>query len=228
MPFEVMARDLVVFAAASLKETVDQIAADFGDTVVSYGGSGTLARQISLGAPADVVVLAHPRWMDTLDEEGLMASRATIAANSLVLIGPTPDTVDLTPHAIAARLGDGRLALGATRAVPAGIYGQQAIEELGLWDGLEGRLAETDSVRAALALVARGEVPLGLVYATDARVSDQVHIVARVSGESHAPIIYEAGHLQQSDHPDAAAFVAALQGSAAQQVFRQAGFRAPE
>jgi len=220
-PLQVGARDLVVFAAASLKEPIDQIAADFGDVVVSYGGSGTLARQIGFGAPADIVVLAHPRWMDVLADANLLAVRAPLVGNTLVLISSNQGTVDLSLRDFDAALGDGRLALGLVGAVPAGIYAKAALDELGLWNSVRTRLAEVDSVRAALALVARKESPLGIVYATDARVSEDVHIVATFPADSYPEIRYEYGVVASSRHPNVGAFAAAL---AASTVFEQAGF----
>jgi molybdate transport system substrate-binding protein len=221
--------EVVVFAAASLKEPVDALAASLGNVVVSYGGSGTLARQVSFGAPADVVLLANVDWMDFLkDGEHVLAeSIADIASNRLVLIGAAdmPD-VALDLGAIQTVLGDGRIAIGLTRAVPAGIYAKAALVSLGLWDGLEPHLAEAESVRSALALVARGQAPLGIVYQTDVRVSDAVRQVAVFPAGSHPDIRYQ-GALTNDASPEAAAFLAALIGPAGQAHLVDAGFLPP-
>jgi len=231
LPFQACARDLVVFAASSLKEPLDQIAADFGDVVVSYGGSGALARQVSLGAPVDVIVLAHPRWMDVLDEAGSLAERGDLAGNALVLIASEPMTLALDANDMTAALGRGRMAVGLVAAVPAGIYAKAALEHLDIWDDVSGRLAQVDNVRAALTLVARKEAPLGIVYATDARVSDRVHVAATFPASSHEAIRYEFGIVTSSDHPKAAEFAAILTQDAAQSALANAGFlplKAPE
>ena len=228
LPFQASARDLVVFAASSLKEPIDQIAAAFGDVVVSYGGSGTLARQIGFGAPVDVVVLAHPQWMDVLDDAGLVTHRAAFASNTLVFVANTPMEVKLNAPDLLAVLGDGRIAMGLTKAVPAGIYGKAALEHLELWDAVSGALAEVDNVRAALALVARKEAPLGIVYATDARVSEDVHVVASFPPQSHPAIQYEVAQVAQSDHPALASFMDALRGESATNALKNAGFLPPQ
>lgn len=221
--------ELLVFAAASLKEPVDRIAETLGDVTVSYGGSGTLARQVSLGAPADVVLLANVAWMDVLVADGHVRSEsvADFASNALVLIGPAgSETVALTPNAVDAALGNGRLSVGLTEAVPAGIYAKAAMETLGLWNVVQDRLAEVDSVRAALALVIRGQAPLGIVYATDVRISDAVAALAVFPAESHPPIRYTAAVAADADE-DAAAFLAYLLSAEGRAEFAASGFRPP-
>ena len=231
LPGLAAAQDVTVFAAASLKEPLDQIALTRPGVTVSYGGSGTLARQVMQGAPADIVILAHPDWMDALEADGALVpdSRTALLGNEIVLVAPqeTPDLAQ-TPEALARALGpDGRLAIGLTTSVPAGIYGREALETLGLWDTVSGRLAEVDSVRAALALAARAEVPLALTYATDARVEPTLKIVARLPQDSHRPILYEAAIVAGGDTEAAAAFLEALQGPEARAAFAGAGFLAP-
>lgn len=219
--------DLLVFAAASLKEPVDQIAADFGDVTVSYGGSGMMARQVGLGAPADVVLLANPVWMDVLTEAGDVQPETVtdFASNRLVLIGPAgADAVPLTADDLADALGTGRLAIGFTASVPAGIYGKAALEALGLWDGVKGHLAEVDNVRAALALVARRQAPLGIVYQSDVRVAPGVAEVALFPEASHPPIRYLGAVTARSDTPQAAAFLDYLAGPTGQAMMAKAGF----
>lgn len=227
-----------LFAAASLREVLDAAAAAHhqrsGRTVrATYAGSAQLARQIAQGAPADLFIPADESWMDWLDQRGLIeaSARRRLASNGLVLIAPisTPDApVDLTsPTALAVRLGGGRLAM-AEAAVPAGRYGQEALTSLNLWSGVKDRLAPGDSVRAALALVARGEAPLGVVYATDARAERRVRVVAAFPAASHAPILYAAAPVRRrdgaGDREGALAFLDFLTGADGQALFRRFGF----
>lgn len=230
-----------LFAAASLKEVLDALAVDHqqqtGRTVrVTYAGSAQLARQIEQGAPADLFVSADEAWMDWLDARGLVetATRRRVAGNDLVLIAPigtAGESVDLTSTtALTRRLGDGRLAM-ADVSVPAGRYGRQALIQLGLWSSVEDRLAPGDSVRASLALVARGEVPLGIVYATDARAEPAVRVVATFPAASHVPITYPAARLKRSqgggDPVAAQAFLDRMSSAEGQAVFRRFGFSRP-
>lgn len=226
-----MADPLVIFAAASLKGPLDQVIADSGtDAVVSYAGSGAIAAQIAQGAPADLVVLAAPEWAADLDAKGLLAaaSLTDIVSNSLVLIAPAPAAVvGLDGASLTLALGDGRLAIGAPASVPAGAYGMAALQTLGLWDIVATRLLETENVRAALAIVAAGEAPLGLVYNSDAVAEPRVAVVARLPDESHPPIRYQAAIVVGRDSADAQAFLAMLRAPAAQAVFIDAGFLPP-
>ncbi|WP_342078372.1 molybdate ABC transporter substrate-binding protein [Yoonia sp. SS1-5] len=221
--------EIVVFAAASLKEPIDALAAEFGDVSVSYAGSGKIARQVGQGAPADLVLLANADWMDVLVETNALEpdSVADIASNALVLIGPR-DAGDVLLHGygMASALGDGRLAVGLTDAVPAGIYAKAALTSLNMWEPLSHRLAEVDSVRAALNLVARGETPLGVVYQTDAGVTDAVRIVARFPTDSYPPIRY-VGAVTAGADPQASAFLDFLTGAAGQATLQEAGFLPP-
>ncbi|KQI69258.1 hypothetical protein AN189_06810 [Loktanella sp. 3ANDIMAR09] len=228
LPGLTAAQGVTVFAAASLKEPLDQIALTQPDVTVTYAGSGTLARQVMAGAPADLVVLAHPDWMDALEQDDVLVpgSRVDLLSNEIVLVAPqeTP-ALDLTPGALTDALGpDGRLAIGLTASVPAGIYGREALLSLGLWDAVSNRLAETDSVRSALALVARGEAPLGLVYATDARVEPTLKVVARFPQGSHAPILYQAAVVRGENEDAAQALLRALQSPEGLTAFVGAGF----
>ncbi len=218
--------DVLVFSAASLKEPLDQIAAQFDDVVVSYGGSGTLARQVGLGAPADVILLANVDWMDYLATQGDVdpQSLADFASNRLVLLaqrGHAPVTLD--PAGLADALGGGRMAVGLTNAVPAGIYAKAALQSLGLWECVQDNLAEVDNVRAALALVARGQAPLGIVYRTDVRVSADVAEVAEFPAQSHPPIRY-VGAVVDDASDEARAFWTYLRGPEGQAIMAQAGF----
>ncbi|MCO4848114.1 MAG: molybdate ABC transporter substrate-binding protein [Yoonia sp.] len=219
----VVADPVVVFAAASLKEPIDALAADLGDVVVSYGGSGALARQVLLGGPADVVLLANNTWMHELQTAGVVSDVADFASNSLVLIGPA-GSPDVEIADLSQALGTDKLAMGFTQAVPAGIYGHAALLTLSVWDDVVPNVVEVDNVRAVLALVARGEVAFGITYATDAAVSDAVRVVARFDADLHPPIRYTGAVV--SGRAEAMAFWAALQGAQGQTVLSDAGFLA--
>lgn len=219
--------DTGVFAAASLRGVLDEVAA-LSDTPVtlSYAGSGTIARQVAQGAPADVVILAHADWMDWLGTQNLLrpGTRQVIARNALVVIGAAGSEALSRPDQIAERLGpDGRLAMGQRDAVPAGLYARAWLENTGTWDALQTRLAETDNVRAALAFVARGETPLGVVYATDAQSDPKVSVVYSVPAGLHPDITYPAASLSAAGD----GFVALLKSPAARAVFAKHGFAAP-
>ena len=196
---------LTIFAAASLQGPLDEIARSWpGDTTISYAGSGTIARQISLGAPADVVILASPDWMDWLAERGhLYGAAIDLLSNRLVLIGPAGAAPLPAPSAEALRdrLGDGRLAMGQHEAVPAGLYAAAWLRHIGAWDGLRAQLAETENVRAALVLVSRGEAPLGLVYASDAAAEPGVAVLHTVPPDTHPPIRYPAAAITAAGAP---------------------------
>ena len=190
---------LTVFAAASLKEALDEAAAAYRKQTgvpvrVSYAASSALARQIEQGAPADVFFSADLEWMDYLQKRNRLdvATRRSLLGNRLVLIAPRASKaqVDLKrPATLLAALGGGRLAIGQTRTVPAGKYAKASLESLSLWNGVRPRLAESESVRAALMLVARGETPLGIVYASDAKAEPGVRVVATFPEDSHPPIV---------------------------------------
>jgi molybdate transport system substrate-binding protein len=226
--------ELTVFAAASLKEAMDEAAAAYqrehGVSVrMSYAASSALARQIEQGAPADVFFSADLEWMDYLQQRGRIdpAARHHLLGNRLVLIAPRnrPASVSLTrPGAIAAALGNGRLAVGQTSSVPAGKYARMALQSLGAWDSVRSRLAESDSVRAALMLVARGETPLGIVYLSDANAEPAVRVVATFPVDSHPAIIYPVAALTGSRKAAASAFVDWLSSPAARLIFERRGF----
>lgn len=225
---------VVVFAAASLKNALDPIAAEYQArngtrVVISYAGSAQLARQIELGAPADLFISASRAWMDHLQSSGWVAgdSRINLLGNRLVLIAHDRPAQELEigrSLRLDEMLGDGRLAMALVDAVPAGIYGKQALTFLGLWDQVASRLAQTDNVRAALALVAAGEAPLGVVYATDARAEPRVNVVGRFPAASHDPIVYPAALVAESSSAAARHFLGELTGSAARQSFAEHGF----
>lgn len=225
---------LTVFAAASLKEALDDAAAAYRQQTgvpvrVSYAASSALARQIEQGAPADVFFSADLEWMDYLQQRNRLdvATRRSLLGNRLVLIAPRASKarVDLKrPATLLAALGDGRLAVGQTRTVPAGKYAKASLESLSLWNGVRPRLAESESVRAALMLVARGETPLGIVYASDAKAEPDVRIVATFPEDSHPPIVYPVAALRGARAAQAARFVRWLASPAADALFTKRGF----
>ncbi|MFP4273750.1 MAG: molybdate ABC transporter substrate-binding protein [Paracoccaceae bacterium] len=227
------AEGLTVFAAASLKTALQEIEAEWEDTTgtpltVSLAGSSALARQILLGAPADIFISANADWMDRLDAEGLIAAgtRVELLSNRLVLIAHGPgEALDLGPDLdLALHLGEGRLAMALVEAVPAGIYGKAALHSLGLWNSVAPSVAQADNVRAALALVASGAAPLGIVYATDARAEDRVRVAAIFPERTHPPIVYPAAAIAGGDETLAAEFLAFLRDPAARAVFERQGF----
>lgn len=225
---------LTVFAAASLKEALDEAAAAYRKQTgvpvrVSYAASSALARQIEQGAPADVFFSADLEWMDYLQQRNRLdvATRRSLLGNRLVLIAPRASKaqVDLRrPATLLAALGDGRLAVGQTRTVPAGKYAKASLESLSLWNGVRPRLAESESVRAALMLVARGETPLGIVYASDAKSEPDVRVVATFPEDSHPPIVYPVAALRGARAAQATRFVQWLASPAADALFTKRGF----
>lgn len=191
---------VTVFAAASLKKALDQVALEWpGKVTISYSGSGALARQVEQGAPADIVILANMHWMDRLQDKGVIdaARRKDLLGNRLVLVAKPshPPIVADQPGAILGSLNGGRLAIGQTTSVPAGIYGRAWLENIGLWEELAPHLAETENVRAALAFVTRQETPLGLVYASDAFADPGVEVVYEIPENLHPKITYPAAAL---------------------------------
>ena len=227
---------LTVFAAASLKESMDQAAAAYGKATgqpvrVSYAGSSALARQIEQGAPADVFISADLDWMDALQDKGLIdtATRIDLLGNTLVLVAPKGSAAaavqlhggtDLLPL-----LGnDGRIAMALTDSVPAGKYAKAALQSLGLWRALQARTAEAENVRAALLMVARAETPIGVVYGSDAKAETRVKVLGTFPADSHPPIVYPAARLARSKHAQGADFVQWLQTPAAAKIFRAHGF----
>ncbi|MCF4164826.1 molybdate ABC transporter substrate-binding protein [Zavarzinia compransoris] len=236
-PAPVRAEDepLLVFAAASLKEAMTEAAQDFetasGNKVqVSFAASGALARQIEAGAPADVFVSANIKWMTYVSDMGLTVkeSEKALLGNALVLIAPadadTPPVAIGPDFDLAGLLGEGHLAIGEMTTVPAGAYGKAALEKLGLFDSVKDRLAQASSVRAALALVGRGEAPLGIVYATDAAADDKVKVIGTFPADSYPTIVYPVAILKEGNNPAAAAFIAYLQSAPAAATFTKAGF----
>lgn len=229
---------MVVLAAASLQESLEAAAdlwASRGHTkpTLSFAASSALARQVEAGAPADLFISADEEWMDTLAAKGLIRdqTRASMLGNALVLIAPANSTVALTASrgfALSSALRGGRLAMADPEGVPAGRYAKQALESLGVWNEVAGQLAAGDNVRAALALVAKGEAPLGIVYATDAAAEPKVRVVATFPAESHTPITYPIALLKTSRNGEAESFRSFLLSPEGQAVFRRYGFSTPQ
>lgn len=216
----------VVLAAASLQEALTEVAGAWAGQghpapVLSFAGTSALARQVEQGAPADLFVSADEEWMDTLERQGLLrpGTRVDLLSNRLVLIVPAGSAA-----AGLEDLGDGRLALADPDSVPAGRYARAALEYLGEWSRVSARIAPAENVRAAMALVERGEAPLGIVYATDARASGKVRVVETLPAESHPPIRYPAAILASSAHPEAAALRTFLASPEARRIFTRHGF----
>ena len=225
-----------VLAASSLQEAMEAagqawVAKGHPKPVLSFAGSSALARQIDAGAPGDLFVSADEKWMDDVAGKGAIdpASRVDFLHNRLVLIASAKSA---TPIAIekgfplAQRLGSGRLAMADPDAVPAGKYGKQALTALGVWDAVSGKIASAENVRAALALVSRGEAPLGIVYATDAKAEPAVAVVGEFPENSHAPITYPLARLKASKNEDAEGFRQYLLSEEGKAIFRRFGFTA--
>jgi molybdate transport system substrate-binding protein len=228
------AEEVVVFAAASMKTALDEIAAAWmaetgHDVTVSYAGSNQLAQQIIAGAPADIFLSAAVNWMDEVEKAGLVVegTRADLLGNTLVLIAHGTDAapVEIAPgFDLAGLLGAEKLAMALVDAVPAGQYGKAALESLGVWDAVSPSVAQSDNVRAALALVSTGEAPYGIVYATDAAADDNVTIVGTFPADSHPPIVYPGALLTGAADPADRAFFEALSSDAADAAFGRQGF----
>ncbi len=224
---------VTVFAAASLKNAFDEVAAAFtaggGPPVrLSYAASSTIARQIEQGAPADVFISADANWMDYLQTRSLIVrgSRRDLLTNHLALISPVDSKIRLRiapGMPIGAALGPGRLAIAGPE-VPAGKYGREALTRLDVFDSVKDRLAPAENVRAALAFVAQGASPLGIVYDTDAKIEPRVKIVGLFPDASHAPIVYPAAQVAASNNPDGPAFLRFLTTAKASAIFRKYGF----
>jgi molybdate transport system substrate-binding protein len=232
--FAAHAAEVTVLAAASLTDALGRIDADFEQATghkvkAAFGGSSALAKQLEKGAPADLFISADVPWMDYVAKANLIdaGSRSNLLGNHLVLVGPASITGTVTIDAnfdLAGALKGGKLSVADTSAVPAGKYAKAALEKLGLWPKVEGSLAQAENVRAALALVERGEAPLGIVYRTDALVA-KVKVLGTFPDDSHPPIIYPAALTLQGAKSDAAkAYLAYLKSDAAKAVFAQAGF----
>jgi molybdate transport system substrate-binding protein len=226
-------KPVTAFAAASLTNVMDELGREFtkagGPPVrFSFAASSTLARQIESGAPAGLFVSADREWMDYLEQRGLIdpSTRRDLLSNRLALIAPADSSVSLTIEPnfpLAAALDGGRLATGDPDNVPVGRYARSALTSLGVWNDVADRLVRAEDVRTALAFVARGEAPLGIVYATDARIEKKVRLVGLFPESSHPPITYPMA-LTKAAGADAARFAEFIQGDASRAVFERYGF----
>ena len=235
-PLSAHAQQLTVFAAASLTDAMKDVAAlwvkeGHPALSLSFGASSTLARQIEQGAPANLFASADEKWMDYLVDKKLVAAdtRQSLLGNDLVLIVPAdhPQHVTIGPGFDFAKLlgPAGRLATGDPAHVPVGIYAEQALRKLGVWDSVGPHLARTDDVRGALLLVERGEAPAGIVYGTDAAVSKGVMVAGVFPDSSHDPVSYPFAVTKSGDTPDARALLKFLAGPEARAVFVARGFK---
>ncbi len=226
---------VVVFAAASLKNALDEIAAawskDTGKPTpkISYAASSALAKQIEQGAPADLFLSADLDWMDYVTGKNLIKppSRFNLLGNKIVLIAPADSrtaTLAINGGELAKALAGGRLSMAHVDSVPVGKYGKAALQKLGAWNDVKDHLAQAENVRAALLLVARGEAPLGIVYSTDAAAEPKVRIVATFPEDSHPPIIYPAALTKDSSSSDAKTFLDFLRSAKARGSFEKQGF----
>ena len=236
IPVRANAGDITVFAAASLKDALDEVVAAWQQRSdarvrVAYDGSSRLAQQIMHGAPADLYISANERWMDVLEKAGRIepATRRNLIENRLVLIahGKLAQPVTITQgFDLAGLLGNNRLSMAMVEAVPAGIYGRTALTSLGVWAAVAPKVAQSDNVRAALALVQRGEAPYGIVYATDAVAARNVTVVGRFPPETHPRIVYPAAVVRGSANASAArGFLDFLTSAPAQGRFDHHGFK---
>ncbi|KAF0105782.1 MAG: Molybdenum ABC transporter periplasmic molybdate-binding protein [Rhodospirillaceae bacterium] len=234
-PAAAQGKDVVILAAASLKNALDEASAAWakqtGKSIkISYAASSALAKQIEGGIPADIFISADVPWMDYVAERKLIkpTSRTDYLGNQIVLIAGKDSRIDLKIDKgfnLRGALGNGgRLAMGSVEAVPAGKYGKAALEYLGVWPSVSDRVAQAENVRMALTLVSRGEAPLGIVYKTDAASDPAVRIVGAFPSDSHPAIIYPMALLSTSINPDAQAFVDYLKMPAAKLFFEKQGF----
>ena len=227
-------KPVIVFAAASLKEALDQAAKDFqanGGPVlkISYAGSLTLARQLEQGAPADIFISADTASMDYAATANAIVpeSRFDFLGNRLVVVAGKDSSLQSLPFTsedFRKAIGQGRLATGEVSSVPVGKYAKAALEKLGLWSEMESHLAMAENVRAALVFVVRGEAPLGIVYATDAAAEPNVRVVAIFPANSHPPIVYPAARVASGNNPAALKFIDFLRSPAARAIFEKQGF----
>jgi molybdate transport system substrate-binding protein len=226
---------VVIFAAASLKNALDEIAATWSKDTgkpapkISYAASSALAKQMEQGAPADMFISADLDWMDYVQGKNLIKNdtRFNLLGNKIVIIAPKDSkttSLAIRGDDLAKALAGGRLSMANVESVPAGKYGKAALEKLGAWNAAKDSIAQAENVRAALLLVGRGEAPLGIVYSTDAAAEPNVRIVATFPDDSHPPIIYPAALTKESSNADARAFLDFLRSAKARSAFEKQGF----
>ncbi|HEV2507516.1 MAG TPA: molybdate ABC transporter substrate-binding protein [Mesorhizobium sp.] len=225
---------VVVFAAASLKNALDEVnkacEKDVGEAAkISYAASSALAKQIEEGAPADVFISADLDWMKYLSDKKLTKSdtEVKLLGNQIVLVAPKDSKAEVKIEKgfdLAKVIGDGKLAMGDFKAVPAGKYGKAALESLGAWSSVEGKVAQAENVRAALKLVATGEAAAGIVYQTDANAEKGVKVIGVFPEETHPPIVYPVAQTAESKDKDTPAFLKCLRSAKAGELFKAQGF----
>ena len=234
-PAAAQPKAITVFAAASMKSALDDIDAAYAaktgvKITVSYAASSTLAKQIEQGSPADVFISADTDWMDyAIDKNTINApTRVNLLGNTLVLIAPKDSGIGNVSIGagfdLAKLAGDGRIATGDVKSVPAGKYAKAALEKFGSWQAVEPKFAMADSVRAALTLVARGEAALGIVYSTDAKVEPGVKVVGTFPADSHPAIVYPVAATTTAK-PETSDYLAFLRSSAARTILEKYGFK---
>ena len=235
-PLTARAQELTVFAAASLTDAMKDVSAQWVQVGhpplrMSFGSSSTLARQIEQGAPANIFASADEKWMDYLADKKLIVpdTRKDLLGNDLVLVVPADKPQHITiGHGfnLVGMLGpNGRVATGDPAHVPVGIYAEQALKKLGIWDAVSPHLARADDVRSALLLVERGEAPAGIVYATDAAVSKAVMVAGTFPANSHDPVSYPFVVVRAADTPEARALMTYLSGPDSRAIFVKRGFK---
>ncbi|SDU50016.1 molybdate ABC transporter substrate-binding protein [Desulfobacula phenolica] len=225
---------ILVFAAASTTNAVDEIGQlfsqkEYGRFVPSFASSSTLAKQIASGAPANVYISANPKWMTFLDDKHLIekGTRRDLLGNRIVLIAPAASNIKIDIHPgfdLLPIIGTEKLAMGDPDHVPAGIYGKQALMNLGVWDKIAPKVVRAKDVRTALVFVERQEVPLGIVYATDAAITDKVKVAGIFPENSHPPVTYQAAIVKGNDTKTARAFYNFMESSEAKAIFNKYGF----
>ena len=226
--------DVVVFAAASLKNALDAINTQWQKetgkrALISYGASPALAKQMEQAAPAQMFISADLDWMDYVAQRNLIKpeTRSNLLGNRIVLVAPKDKAqpIDIKPgFDLAKTLGDGRLSMANVDSVPAGKYGKAALEKLGVWGSVSNKIAQAENVRAALLLVSRGEAPLGIVYQTDAAADPNVKIIGTFREDTHPPIIYPIALTASANNPDAAALLDYIKSAKAKPLFEAQGF----
>lgn len=233
-PARAQGGDVLVFAAASLKNALDAVNAQWTKETgkkasISYAASSALAKQIEQGAPAQMFISADLDWMDYVAKKNLIKpdTRSNLLGNRIVLIAPKDKAqpIEIKPgFDLAKVLGEGRLAMASVEAVPAGKYGKAALEKLEVWPSVSSKVAQAENVRAALLLVSRGEAPAGIVYQTDAAADPNVKIIGTFPENTHPPIIYPIALTASASHPDVAAFLAYIKSGKAKSLFEAEGF----
>jgi molybdate transport system substrate-binding protein len=234
MPAQAQGADIVVFAAASLKNVLDAINMQWQKetgkkAAIAYASSPSLARQIEQAPPAQIFISADLDWMDYLAQKKLIKpeTRSNLLGNRIVLISPKDKAhpIEVKPgFDLAKILGEGRLSIANVYTVPAGKYGKAALEKLSVWPSVASRLAQAENVRAALLLVSRGEAPAGIVYQTDAASDSNIEIIGTFPEDTYPPIIYPIALTANATHPDAAAFLAYIRSGKTMPLFEAHGF----